>query len=184
MKTNYAIPLAAILGCLAGCASAPKITLQQAIGPDPKAVADLRNEGALEVYSAREQLELDVHLEVYFAGASFMKEKRCLPAHTDYTIYTVDGQVLKRVRNAKHWQDSHPARITLSPGRYVVEADSQGSDGILSTISVPVVIEAKKATVVYLEGDWRPRGQYSKAEVVRLPNGQRAGWLAGGPGGR
>lgn len=178
MKSILLISLTIALTCVLGCTSPQKITSLRSVGPGPSAQAKPQNHGTLQVHSARQQAQLDVHLEVYFSGASFLNEKKCLPAHTDYTVYTQNGQVLEHVRNARHYQDDHPAEVTLAPGRYVIEADTQGFDAVIYPISIPVVIEAGKTTTVHLEGDWRPTGRYSMTEVVKLPNGQIAGWQA------
>ena len=61
---------------------------------------------------------------------------------------------------------------------YRIEAEAEAGDQGVIKVAVPLAVEHGKTTVVHLEGDWTPPGNYSDAEVVRLPGGQIAGWRA------
>jgi hypothetical protein len=99
------------------------------------------------------------------------------PAHTDYTIYNEGGRLLKRVRNARDRNDPEPTLVSLPPGRYQIQAEAEDYAGTLE-VRVPVVIQAGRTTVAHLSGGWKPQSQYTRNEVVRLPDGEIAGWLA------
>jgi hypothetical protein len=98
-------------------------------------------------------------------------------AHTDCTIYSEGGRLLKRVRNARDRNDPEPTLVSLPPGRYEIQAGAEDYAGTLE-VRVPVVIQAGRTTVAHLSGGWKPQRQYTRNEVVRLPDGEIAGWLA------
>ncbi len=99
------------------------------------------------------------------------------PAHTDYTIYAQGGGLLQRVRNARDPEDPHPALVRLPPGSYEIQARAEDPAGIVE-VRVPVVVQAGRTTTAHLVGGWKPRHHYTDSEVVRLPGGEIAGWLA------
>jgi hypothetical protein len=99
------------------------------------------------------------------------------PAHTDYTIYSQGGALLKRVRNARNPDDGEPALVPLPPGLYDIQAQAEDYARTVE-VKVPVVIQAGRTTAVHLAGGWKPHHRYTDNEVVRLPNGEIAGWLA------
>jgi hypothetical protein len=43
---------------------------------------------------------------------------------------------------------------------------------------LPVLIEFGRTTVAHLSDNWQPKAHFTEADVVRLPDGQIAGWLA------
>jgi hypothetical protein len=145
----------------------------------PDRSAQQSKEGSLQVYSARVSADVDVNAEEFFWNNDFGRNDFLYePAHADYTIYGSDGKVLKRVRNAHDWNDGKPALVKLPPGHYEVQAQAEAYAGETIPVKVPVVIKAGHETVVHLGGDWKPRGHYKRTELVRLPNGQMAGWRA------
>jgi hypothetical protein len=88
-----------------------------------------------------------------------------------------DGRLLKRVRNARDGNDREPTLVSLPPGRYEIQAEAEDYAGTLE-VRVPVIIQAGRTTAAHLSGGWRPQRQYTGNEVVRLPDGEIAGWLA------
>jgi hypothetical protein len=78
-------------------------------------------------------------------------------AHTDYKLYSAAGAFLKKIRNSIEKEDEIPERVSLPPGRYLVEAQSE-NEGI---VRVPVIIAEGRTTVVNLEGDRRGRDRRS-----------------------
>jgi hypothetical protein len=99
-------------------------------------------------------------------------------AHTDYFLRAEDGRLLNYVRNATNPSDPKPALVWLPPGHYTVEAEAEETDGQTVSVVLPVLIEPGKATVAHLTGNWRPRAHFTDQDVVRVPDGQIAGWLA------
>ncbi len=51
-------------------------------------------------------------------------------------------------------------------------------NGNTTRVLLTVQIEPGKTTVVHLSGIWQPKRPYLNKQVVRLPDGQIAGWLA------
>jgi len=93
---------------------------------------DERPKGFLTVFSATDRAE-DGDLEYY--------------AHSSYMIYTVDGNLFKRVENHMSATDEAPEMVSLPVGSYVVEARSE-EDGYVRTL---VTIEEGRQTVLKLE---------------------------------
>jgi len=155
--------LSAIIGALflTGCASAgpTAMTVNDPIGPRPLGLAR-DYVGFLEVYSATEE-----HTD----GDNTYRYP-----HTDYQIFTSDGQLFKQVRNAIILSDETPERVSLPKGRYIVAAQSETS----GPVNVPVAIETGKTTVLHLERkkDWKPELAWRDSDLVRLPNGQVIGY--------
>jgi hypothetical protein len=113
------IAVCLLLGALAlaGCASPPQ--------------AYERKSGDLVVYSAT------------FAPTVEQSE---YPAHTDYTVATVDDTLIEHVTNQAGPFEAYPVTVRLPVGDYHVRAQYDGGRFIV----VPVVIEAGKTTVVDL----------------------------------
>jgi hypothetical protein len=116
-------------------------------------------------------------LRVYSATYSQTLEQSEYPAHTNYTIATVDDHVIEHVTNATGTFNSRPARVSLPAGEYHVRA--QYNSGRFVTVTV--VIEPDKTTVVDLDGEEISRGRAAAREMVRLPDGQVVGWSATSP---
>jgi len=154
-----------ILGGLAvlaiGCTTARTPVVLAPVGPArPEQQAGVAT-GYLQVYSAAWP---------YFDGVYYYP-------HTDYRIYSEDGTLLERVRNATAWMDENPALVRLAVGRYVVEAESES----YGWVRVPVVIENGRTTPVRLERGWYASvgAAGTDGEYVRLPNGLIVGTRAG-----
>lgn len=146
---------------LSGCASAPKVVLDQTVGPAPDRVRDQPRQGHLIVYSARESLLIGGDPDH--------------PQHTDYSIHSSSGQVIQHVRNRRSAFDEEPSVIHLPVGRYRVTAWASA----YGLVSVPVIVKAQQTTVLYLDGSTRPEGfRAGESDLVRLPNGEIVGWRA------
>jgi hypothetical protein len=116
-------------------------------------------------------------LTVYSATYSPTLEQSEYPAHTNYTIATVDDHVIEHVTNATGTFNSRPARVSLPAGEYHVRAQYNGG----RFVTVPVVIEPDKITVVDLDGEALSQRRAVGREMVRLPDGQVVGWSATSP---
>ena len=179
MKYVSTVVLAGTMIWLTGCASAPRVVVVEPIGPGPAGAAQGGAAGSLAIYSARVPEVVDVNAEVWrynndFGRNEFLYE----PAHTDYTIYTQDGQFLQHVRNAREPGDQTPTLVTLPAGSYKVEAKAVNCDSERVNVLMHVVIKAGQATVVHLEGDWNPPSQFKPTELATLPCGRVIGWRA------
>jgi len=64
----------------------------------------------------------------------------------------------------------------LQPGKYEVVARANG----YGEVTVPVVVEAQRTTVLHLEGGapWHPRPAFDPDNSVSLPDGRVIGWKA------
>ncbi len=173
------IALASSLMCLAGCASAPRIALSEAVGPGPSSPERAAPQGHLEVHSARQREPLASNIGEwrweYDMGDYAIQYSL---THTGYTILSENGRVLEYVYNARNLTDPQPALVRLPPGRYKVEAQSEEPNGGAATVVLPVLIKRGKTTAVHLAGRWKPAANFHEDEIVRLPHGQIAGWLA------
>ena len=182
MKCIISIAAASGLMWLAGCASAPRIAVSKPVGPAPSSQAMGSDQGCLQVYSARIKEDVRPDLTEWESDYwNYPFEKNAFTyglAHTDYFIRTMDGHTLQYVRNATNPADPQPALVTLPPGRYTVQSEGEEADGRLVTVMLPVLIEPGRTTVAHLGGHWAPEAHFTDADVVRLPDGQIAGWLA------
>lgn len=170
--SKAAIPLAGALTAfvLAGCGSTSGLVVLPPVGPDAMAHTttppDPQHLGILRVYSARGPADKDVNFQEFFAnddfgGNRFPRE----PAHTDYTIFTEDGQVFARVHNARNPSDPQPTAETLPAGTYKIEAQAKDADPGNIAVLVPVTIQAGRVTQVHLDGDWRYRARPLRSPV-------------------
>jgi hypothetical protein len=110
------------------------------------------------------------HLEVYSATKLYISDGGFSYApHTDYEIYSKDGALFERVRNATDHFDEDPSLVLLPVGRYVVKAESR-SYGL---VAAPVTIENGRTTSVRLQQGLNasPVLAGTDAQYVRLPNG-------------
>jgi len=61
MKYLTAVALAGTMVWLAGCASAPRVVVAEAVGPAPTVAAKVTGDGSLAIYSARTPASVDVN---------------------------------------------------------------------------------------------------------------------------
>ncbi len=178
----HAFPfLAAVVAatCLTGCASS-EVRVAAPLGPRPNVPPATDTLGALQVFTAAQLVAENVNFQEFFAGEPGLKECEDL-AHSDYTLYSGDGRVLRRVKNASNSQDAEPTLLRLPPGQYQVEAQCEDPDGMRAMVMVPVIIQAGRTTRVHLQAPWSPQASFAQGDLVRMPNGQPVGWNAGRP---
>jgi hypothetical protein len=175
---KYAVLVAAgsAVACLVGCASPPEVAISEPVGPAPMAGEQATGGSALQVYSARLRAVVDVNREEFMANNDFGKNDFLYrPAHTDYTIYSQDGKVLREVHNARGLDDSDPAVVPLPPSKYEIEARARG----VGMVKVPVVVEPGKLTTVNLQRYRKPVPESApRTDLVLLGNSRVVGWKA------
>jgi hypothetical protein len=165
--------------CLAGCASAPRVVVDEPVGPGPTAGPAGTGDGSLVIYSARMPADVDVNREEWLWNNDFGKnEFLSEPAHTGYTIYARNGEVVQHVRNARDVNDVLPTVVSLPAGAYKVEAVAVNCDSSLVRVLMTVVIKPGQTTMAHLEGGWNPVGQAEPTELAKLPCGRAIGWRA------
>ena len=172
-----------ILACMVGCASAPRLVVQELVGPCYRVSPPTQTEGSLLVYSARRSANVDINQEEFFWNNDFGKNEFMYePAHTDYTIYGPDGKVVAHVRNAGSRNVEIPTPVSLPTGTYTVEAEAERRGTLTMTVLIPVVIEAGQTTTIHLEPNWeRSAAPAEPGNVVRLSDGRIIGCRADGP---
>ncbi len=153
MRYVSSIVIGGAMVCLTGCASSAPLTVSGPVGPAPDGRTEASGSSSLQVYSARVRAPADVYKEEFlwnndFGRNDFLYE----PAHSDYTIYTQDGKVLRHVHNARGPDDPQPAVVPLPPGNYEVKAKARG----IGMITIPVVVEVGKQTTVNLQRGQNP----------------------------
>jgi hypothetical protein len=179
MKCIDSIVLVGALVWLTGCASAPTVAVFDPVGPAPASQVKSLDQGSLQVYSARQcepigTRDMEWRWDYNLGRNPFEVDL----AHTDYFILTQDGKPIQYVRNAHNPADPMPTVVALPPGRYKVEALAEEHYREAVNLVIQVVVEPGKTTVVHLSGNWKPRRHFTNADVVRLPDGEIAGWLA------
>jgi hypothetical protein len=180
MKDARLFLLASVSLCLIGCASNPRVTVLGPVGPAPVGRAGTTPEGCLQVYAARQKAHVDMNEAEFLQNNDFGKNDfRYRPAHSDYTIYTENGKFVEHIRNARDRNDSVPTLVTLPAGTYRIAAKAE-INGSRMDVMLPVRIAPGQCTQVHLQGNWKPHRQFDNRDVVRLPDGQIAGWRATG----
>jgi len=154
---------AAVLPFLSGCISNP--TPVSSVGPEPSAQASAHATGRLRVFSAT-QTRAGENTSADYSGYFY--------PHSSYEIKNNAGDTVKYVRNRAVYMDQSPDSVKLPPGRYNVVAESTWC----GLVKVPVVIEAGKTTVVHLDANWNPPLKTASEKVVKLPDGEAAGWAS------
>lgn len=163
MKTLNLSFLAGALVLLPACASHTQPVTLQPVGPAPRMEeANTSTDGYLVVYSA-------------WALYDEFDNKVLVDHHSKYGITSDDGKLNKQIANHIDRFDEGPIRVTLPPGSYKINARSAHSGRVI----VPVVIQERRTTYVYLDGRPHPKASAeSVSNMVKLPDGQVAGWAA------
>ena len=155
---------ALILALLSACMQSSQPLTLAAVGPAPLPSPTVT--GSLVVYSA-----YDTHPS---ANPVDENDRR----YTDYKIFTdsPERQLVKSVDNRADVFGDNPATVELPPGRYLVQALSNGH----SFVNIPVIIAVDRSTIIHLEGGspWPANAGFTEANAVRLPGGQIIGWRA------
>jgi hypothetical protein len=103
------------------------------VGPDPNSPATPGADGRLEVFSA-----LVAHAE---------GNNPTWYQHRDYTLYDASGKTVEHVDNTVGHYARSPRIISLAPGRYRVQTETQTHRSVM----VPVIIQAGRMTTVRLD---------------------------------
>ena len=147
---------AATILLLSGCASEPVAITP--IGPEPIGQNTYVPKGYIQVFSDTEE-------HVIGDGPPFYP-------HTGYNIYDEAGNRVQYVANHIGNMDELPTLVQIPMGNYKVVAESSA----YGRVTVPVVIQSGKSNILHLDRGWRPPSTMSSNEVVRLPDGEAAGW--------
>jgi hypothetical protein len=151
------IPIAAAL--LTGCATKP-IALAP-VGPAASERADSTQHGYLQVFTAT-QKSIPVASD----------DNTSFNLRTGYDIFDPAGKNDQFVANHMGNMDEWPDLVTLAAGNYTVKAQSSWC----GMVTVPVLIENGKTTVIHLDDNWNPPKNTPLAQIVSLPNGSAVGW--------
>jgi hypothetical protein len=179
MKYLSAVSLAGAMLWVTGCASVSRVVVVEPVGPGPTEGSHGTGEGALVIYSARASADVDINMAEWRWNNDFGKNEFLYePAHSDYTIYAQNGELIKRVRNARNLNDETPTAVALPAGSYKVEAEAVNCDRDRVKVLMTVVIQPGQTTLANLEGGWNPIGQYQETQVAKLPCGRVIGWRA------
>lgn len=164
MKVCFFLTASLTVGLLAGCAAQRHPLVLAPVGPAIPAHASDSHTGSLKVYSA------------YDAAAHFYSRTFDGEQYSDYRIVYPDGQLVQRVHNNTDTMIEEPATVSLPPGKYNVVARANG----YGKVTVPVVIEEHRETVVHLEGgdSWNSTDRPNKQVAVCLPDGSPVGYRA------
>ena len=147
---------AAMIPMFAGCATHP-IVLSQ-VGPEPIDVEASAPKGYLQVFSETDTVQ-DGDFTYYYP-------------HTGYNICDQSGKVIQFVPNHVGDMDQSPSIVPVSPGNYRIVAQSSS----YGRVTVPVVIQQGRQTVIHLENDWKPSLNATSKQLVYLPDGEAVGW--------
>jgi hypothetical protein len=116
--------------------------------------------------------EADGFLVVYSAWSNFV-DQGSTGHHSRYIVSSEDGRTRREVINHIDRFDEGPIRLPLASGGYRVSARSAR----FGRVTVPVVIQPRQTTSVYLDGSSHPQVHADQgSEVVRLPDGEVVGW--------
>jgi hypothetical protein len=161
MKNKSRICMMAAGILLMGCAAGNSEIVLDPVGPPttPAALVPVRT-GTLTVYSA------------FKVNADFDSIDPDRAEYSNYRIYSPDGKLLERVQNDNGSNFGSPAAVTLAPGKYRVVAHANG----YGMVTVPVVIDANRATTVHLNGGSSDETADNQNGTVRLPDGNVVGW--------
>jgi len=176
MKYVNTIVVSTAMVCMVGCASSAPLTVSGPVGPAPTERAKASGRSSLQVYSARVRAPVDPNKEEFLWNNDFGKNDFLYePAHSDYTIYTQDGKVFEHVKNARNYEDPRPATVSLPPGTYRIEARARN----FGSVTIPVVVEADKLTVVNLQRGANPVvASVDRNDAVLLGGDRIVGWRA------
>jgi hypothetical protein len=147
---------AAMIPLVAGCASQPVAV--SPVGPEPASQAAYVPSGYLKVFSDTEE-------HVIGDGPHYYP-------HMGYNIYDNAGKRVEYVPNHIGNMDETPTLVRIPVGDYKVVAESSA----YGRVTVPIIVQSGKTTVLHLDRGWRPASNISSTEVVRLPDGEAVGW--------
>ena len=137
--------------------SSPSLKLPP-IMPAPIKVDADAGEGCLQVFSDTETHVLGDNTDYY--------------PHTGYTIHDPSGKQLEYIFNHVGDMDETPTIVGIPAGDYNIVAQSSS----YGRITVPVVIQNGRITVVHLDRDWQISTNDENTKIARLPDGEAVGW--------
>jgi hypothetical protein len=177
MKNTCAkILMLALLGT-AGCVSSSSVSRLPGVGPAPSLAPASGSVGFLQVYSARERVPININVEEFIWNNDYGRNEFLYgDAHTAYSLYSPGGQLLMQIPNATGMNDADPTLVNLAPGDYQVKAEAADDSGSISTVMVPVCVQAGLTTLVRLDGQWTVRTTGADDRWVRLADGSVVGW--------
>lgn len=162
MKLKMIVLLgSASIPILCGCMGSP--TQLSTVGPDPAGRAWAGAKGGLQVFSATETRANEL-VTVDYHGY--------FHPHSGYDVKDESGKTVRFVPNHASIMDEWPEQVALPAGHYNVVAESARC----GLVTVPVLIEPGKTTVVHLDGNWWPSSKTTAKQLVCLPNGESVGW--------
>lgn len=149
---------------LVGCSTTSVVLAP--VGPDPVGIESVASTGGLQVFS-RVTKKYDDKEQGGDGIPGWYQ-------HTDYSIYNLQGKLVKHVGNAPGHYAEAPERVALPAGSYLVKAQAKD----YFWVKVPVTIERGRMTEVHLDDKWKPPVDAPKAGLVTIPNGNAVGWRA------
>ena len=175
--------LAIVLLFTAGCASGPQGNRMQAVGPSPNEPSNGNGNGSLQVYSALDLAPVDYEMTTYAQRTGFPMENDSIKStmlhttsHSSYEIYSSNGALVKHVNNSKSGNNPNPEIVSLQPGSYLVEGDTEEYDSVSHPVIIPVRIKSGLTTTVHLDGKWNLASSGNSSDMVKFPNGHTVGW--------
>ena len=164
MKSVCILLSAGLVSLVAGCSSTPVVLAP--VGPNPAGSEKTAWNGELQVFSSvaeqtEDQNQASNDFPVWYQ-------------HTDYSIYTPAGKLVKHVDNTIGQYERAPRRVALPAGQYLVKAQAKD----YRQVELTVTIERGRTTRAHLDGNWKLPAATPKNELVAMPNGQPVGWRA------
>lgn len=165
MKNRLVVWLVAGLAVASvACASTRGPLVLGPVGPDEQSVGRPPQTGYLKVYTATEQ---------HNDGDTYYYP------HSEYSLYSPDNKLVKRVANAISIHDEEPELVELPAGDYIVLAPSE----YYGMVRVKAIVQPGQQTTVNLQYQTPPARLTSAdaGNLVRLPNGSVVGTRATAP---
>ena len=131
------------------------------VGPDAISRVVPGSKGYLQVFSATEK-----------SSAVASDDYTYFNLHSGYDINDASGKSVKFVPNHASNMDEWPDEVRLPAGNYNIVAES----ACCGLVTVPVIIQAGKTTVVHLDRNWWPPSNTPTNQLVYLPDGETVGW--------
>jgi hypothetical protein len=131
------------------------------VGPNSGGQTAVGSKGYLQVFSATEK-------SIPFAS----DDSTCFNLRTGYDINDAAGKSVRFVANHMSNMDESPNEVRLPAGTYNILAEST----CCGLVTVPVIIQEGKATVVHLDRNWWPPSNTPTNQLVFLPDGEVVGW--------
>jgi hypothetical protein len=179
MKYLSLLTLAGVLICVAGCASAPRAVVTTPLGPGPAQPSQPGGDGSVVLYTAPQPADVDINTLTWLENNDYGRNAFLVQqAHSDYTIYTSDGQLFKRVANSSGADGKAPAVVELPPSTYRIESEAIDCNATRVPVLLTVVVRPGQTTLANLDGTWTPEVAQGHPLLARLPCGRPIGYSA------